>query len=65
MKEYDVYKYCVTTRAGDLVYKADPYAFHAEDPPLERQQSLRFERLCLADEAWQNARRRPMSSTDL
>ena len=29
MKEYDVYKYCVTTRAGDLVYKADPYAFHA------------------------------------
>lgn len=24
MKEYDVYKYCVTTRAGDLVYKADP-----------------------------------------
>ena len=30
MKEYDVYKYCVTTRAGDLVYKADPYAFHAD-----------------------------------
>ena len=33
MKEYDVYKYCVTTRAGDLVYKADPYAFHAETRP--------------------------------
>ena len=40
MKEYDVYKYCVTTRAGDLVYKADPYAFHAEtrpDSPRSRQ----------------------------
>ena len=24
MKEYDVYKYCVTTRAGDLVYKPIP-----------------------------------------
>ena len=34
MKEYDVYKYCVTTRAGDLVYKADPYAFHAETRPV-------------------------------
>ena len=22
VKEFDVYKYCVTTRAGDLVYKA-------------------------------------------
>ena len=33
MKEFDVYKYCVTTRAGDLVYKADPYAFHAETRP--------------------------------
>ena len=36
MKEYDVYKYCVTTRAGDLVYKADPYAFHAETRPSTR-----------------------------
>ena len=24
VKEYDVYKYCVTTRGGDLIYKADP-----------------------------------------
>ena len=33
VKEYDVYKYCVTTRGGDLLYKADPYAFHAETRP--------------------------------
>ena len=33
MKEFDVYKYCVTTRAGDLVFKADPYALHAETRP--------------------------------
>ena len=48
MKEYDVYKYCVTTRAGDLVYKADPLCVPRRDPPLERQQGLRSERLCLA-----------------
>ena len=29
----DSYKYCVTTRGGDLLYKADPYAFHAETRP--------------------------------
>ena len=33
MKEYDVYKYCVTTRAGDLVYKADPLCVPRRDPP--------------------------------
>ena len=32
-QEYDVYKYCVTTRSGELVNKADPYAFHAETRP--------------------------------
>lgn len=29
----DLYKYVVETRYGDLLYKADPYAFYAECPP--------------------------------
>ena len=33
MKQFDVYKYCVTTPADELAYKADPYAFHAETRP--------------------------------
>ncbi len=33
IKQYDVYKYCVTTPADELVYKADPYAFHTETRP--------------------------------
>ncbi|MBD9280609.1 MAG: 1,4-alpha-glucan branching protein GlgB [Clostridiales bacterium] len=33
VKEYDVYKYCVTTRGGDLIYKADPYANRAMPLP--------------------------------
>ena len=33
IKQYDVYKYCMTTPAGEQVYKADPYAFHTETRP--------------------------------
>ena len=33
MKAYDVYKFCITTPSGEQVYKADPYAFHAETRP--------------------------------
>ncbi len=35
LHEYDVYKYCVTTQDGRKLYKADPYAFHAETPDVE------------------------------
>ena len=33
IKEFDVYKYCVTTQWDELLFKADPYAFHAETRP--------------------------------
>ncbi len=32
-EEGQLYKYLVRTKRGDLLYKADPYAFHAECPP--------------------------------
>ena len=53
MKEYDVYKYCVTTRAGDLVYKADPYAFHAETRPPNGSKVYDLNGFVWHDEAWQ------------
>ena len=53
MKEYDVYKYCVTTRAGDLVYKADPYAFHAETRPSNGLNGYAWH-----DESWQAAQKK-------
>ena len=31
--EGQLYKYLIETAHGDLLYKADPYAFHAECPP--------------------------------
>ena len=33
LKNYTVYKYCIRTKDGRYLYKADPYAFHAETPP--------------------------------
>ncbi len=32
LKPFDSYKYCIKTADGRLLYKADPYAFHAETP---------------------------------
>jgi len=32
LKEYDSYKYCITAADGRQIFKADPYAYHAETP---------------------------------
>ena len=32
LKRYDSYKYCIKTCDGRTLYKADPFAFHAETP---------------------------------
>lgn len=33
LKQYDVYKYCVTAADGRQLMKADPIGFHTETPP--------------------------------
>ena len=33
IQKFDVYKYCVTTPDGDLVFKTDPYGLHFETRP--------------------------------
>ena len=33
IKEYDIYKFCVTSPSDELLFKADPYAFHTETRP--------------------------------
>ena len=32
LKQYDAYKYCITTDDNRIFYKADPYAYHTETP---------------------------------
>ena len=41
MKEFSVYKYCIRTEDGRFLYKADPYAFHAETPSKNGIQNIR------------------------
>ena len=33
LKEYDLYKYCITASNGDKLLKADPYGTHMQTPP--------------------------------
>ena len=35
LKQFDAYKYCISTLDGRTLYKADPYAFHAETPNVQ------------------------------
>ncbi len=35
LKQFDCYKYCITTEDGRTLYKADPFAFHAETPDAD------------------------------
>ena len=58
MKEYDVYKYCITTPADELVYKADPYAFHAETRPSNGSKVYDISGFAWHDDAWQAAQKK-------
>ena len=58
MKEYDVYKYCVTTRAGDLVYKADPYATEAEMRPGTASKVSDISDFRWSDKDWMEKRKK-------
>ena len=53
IKEFDVYKYCVTTRGGDLVFKSDPYAFHTETRPSNGSKVYNIDNFVWHDADWQ------------
>ena len=58
MKQYDVYKFCVTTPAGEQVYKADPYAFHAETRPSNGSKVYDISGYVWGDAAWEEAQKK-------
>ena len=53
IQEYDVYKYCITTQEDELVFKADPYAFHAETRPSNASKVYQLEGYEWKDAKWQ------------
>ncbi len=58
MKQFDVYKYCVTTPAGDQVHKADPYAFHAETRPSNGSKVYDLGNFPWSDATWEEEQKK-------
>ena len=58
IREYDVYKFCLTTRQDELLFKADPYAFHAETRPSNASKVYRLEGYEWNDGEWEAQRKK-------
>ena len=58
MKAYDVYKFCITTPSGEQVYKADPYAFHAETRPANGSKVYDIGGYPWGDAVWDEAQKK-------
>ena len=54
IKEYCIYKYCIQTKDGRCLYKADPYAFHAETPSKTASKTYNLEGFRWGDREYLN-----------
>ena len=52
VKEYDSYKYIITTAEGEKLYKSDPYAFHTETRPNNASKVYNLEGYKWHDGVW-------------
>ena len=57
MTEGETYKYSIRTQSGDLIQKADPYAFASEHPPATASKVYSPFNLTWNDDEWMAARR--------
>ena len=64
LKEYDIYKYCVTTADGRQLMKADPVGFHTETPPATASKLYDLDGYKWGDESYRKAQegRNPFTS---
>ena len=58
IEQFDVYKYCITTQHDELLFKADPYAFHTETRPSNGSKVYELEGFQWQDDAWEKANKR-------
>ncbi|MDD2362227.1 MAG: 1,4-alpha-glucan branching protein GlgB [Oscillospiraceae bacterium] len=52
LKEYDIYKYCITSSENTRVMKSDPYAYHYETRPANASRVYNIEGYKWDDKAW-------------
>lgn len=57
LKENAIYKYCIQTKEGELLYKADPFANYAEVRPANASKVTDISNLKWTDAAWMEARK--------
>ncbi len=57
-EEGDLYKYVIETAAGEMLYKADPFAFYAEQPPGTASRLFDLDGFRWSDGQWMARRRR-------
>ncbi len=64
LREYDVYKYCITAQDGRKLMKADPVGFHTETPPATASKLYDLEGYAWGDETYREAlyHRNPFTS---
>ena len=58
IKRYDVYKYSITAKDGEILLKSDPYAFHAETRPASASKFYDISGYKWRDTAWREKKRR-------
>ena len=57
VKVYDSYKYRIVTSNGEILYKADPYAFHSEERPKSASKYFDIENYEWKDSKWRKSLR--------
>ncbi len=58
LSQYDNYKFAIEGADGRLVFKADPYAFHAETAPGTASKVYPLEGFAWTDTEWQKSKKR-------
>ena len=56
IKEFDSYKFVIKTLSGDILHKADPYAFHSETKPQTASKVYDIEGYRWGDKKWMSSR---------
>ena len=59
IKQYDAYKYVIDTKSGNELWKADPYAKHAETRPLTASKVYSLPSYEWKDSKWMKSREIP------